>query len=95
MEHTPEHKLIKRIEAFIARHNMAASEFGKRAVNDGNLLTQLRAGRELRSRTRSRILLFIGSHSKRVPDVSCLHSNVSENETKVNCGDSLPDGGAA
>jgi DNA-binding response OmpR family regulator len=84
MEHTPEHKLIKRIEAFLTRSGMAPTEFGKLAVNDGNLIAQLKSGRELRSRTKSRVLSFIGSHSKRVPDVSCLNSNVSESATKVN-----------
>jgi predicted transcriptional regulator len=86
MEHTPEYDLIERIKDFIAETGMTPSEFGKKAVNDGNLFKQLNEGRELRRRTREKVFSFIGSHSKEVPDVSCLNSIVSENETKVNRG---------
>lgn len=95
MTQNPEQHLIEQINAFIAEANMKPSEFGKRAVNDGNLIKQLKEGRELRQKTREKVIRFIGSHSKRVPDVSCLNSIVSECETNVNYRNTLLDGGAA
>lgn len=43
---TPE-ELVAKIEAFIARHEMAETRFGRDAVRDPNLLSDLRAGQRL------------------------------------------------
>ncbi|WP_423606171.1 hypothetical protein [Sphingomonas sp. MS122] len=43
---TPE-ELVAKIEAFIARHDMAETRFGRDAVSDPNLLSDLRAGKRL------------------------------------------------
>lgn len=40
-------ELIEKIEAFIARHSMAETRFGRDAVSDPNLLSDLRAGKRL------------------------------------------------
>jgi hypothetical protein len=41
---------------------MAESTFGRLAVGDWKLVSQLRAGRELRRRTAERVREFIASH---------------------------------
>jgi hypothetical protein len=43
---TPE-ELVHKIEAFIARHRMAETRFGRDAVRDPNLISDLRAGQRL------------------------------------------------
>lgn len=43
---TPD-ELVAKIEAFIARHEMAETRFGRDAVRDPNLLSDLRAGQRL------------------------------------------------
>lgn len=51
-------ELLERIEAFLAKTGMNASDFGKAAINDRNLVSQLRSEdqpRELRRKTRERV----------------------------------------
>ncbi len=43
--------LLKRIEAYCARHGIAESTFGFRSVNDGKLVARLRAGNTITMRT--------------------------------------------
>lgn len=40
-------ELVEKIEAFITRHEMAETRFGRDAVRDPNLLSDLRAGQRL------------------------------------------------
>ena len=61
MKNTPEHEVLDQIERFRSETGMAKTKFGKKAVGDGNLVDQLTAGRELRRRTRDKVLAFISS----------------------------------
>lgn len=61
MEHT-QTDLILEIEKFIADHGMAESTFGRKVVSDWRLLSDLRKGRELRSRTVARIRDFMNTY---------------------------------
>lgn len=54
--------LIAEIDAFIAKHGMAESTFGRKVASDWRLVSQLRNGREPRSRTVARIRKFMGSY---------------------------------
>lgn len=78
MEKQPDTELIAHIEAFLAMADMRPTTFGRLAAKDQNLISQLKDGRELRRKTRERVLSFIGSHSIEAPDVSYLKSNVSD-----------------
>ncbi|WP_342248637.1 hypothetical protein [Sphingomonas sp. OTU376] len=40
-------ELVSKIETFIARHDMAETRFGRDAVGDPNVLSDLRAGQRL------------------------------------------------
>jgi len=40
-------ELVSKIETFIARHEMAETRFGRDAVGDPNVLSDLRAGQRL------------------------------------------------
>lgn len=51
--------LLRMIDAFLRRTKMTRSKFGREALGDSNLILQLRAGRELRSATKARILKFM------------------------------------
>lgn len=55
----PEATLIEKIEAFCERNAMTPTDFGRLALNDTALMTTLRAGRELRHRTRRRVEDFM------------------------------------
>lgn len=55
-------ELVEKIEAFIARHGMAETRFGRDAVRDPNLLSDLRAGQRLPGLTKlNRIADFMAS----------------------------------
>lgn len=51
--------LLLRIERYLRRRRMSPTRFGREAVGDPNLLTQLRDGRELRSATVQRITDYL------------------------------------
>lgn len=52
-------KLLNAVERMLAKHGMPPSTFGRLAVKDPMLVYQLREGRELRSKTRERLLAFM------------------------------------
>ncbi|KAB1068874.1 hypothetical protein [Methylobacterium planeticum] len=56
-------QLLHEIEAFIGTTDMAASTFGRKAVNDGKLVTRLRAGSTVTLEKASRIRAFIRTAS--------------------------------
>lgn len=57
-----EQALLKEIEEFTARHEMTMSRFGTHAVSDPNLVKQIRAGRNVSSRTLAKIQDFMRRH---------------------------------
>lgn len=52
---TTQPDLLKVIEAFLTKHQMEPTSFGKAALNDPNFVTDLRGGREVRRRTEERV----------------------------------------
>lgn len=59
-----DHDLIARIEGFLSASRMSPTAFGRKVGNDGDLLADLKGGRELRRKTREKIEAFIASESK-------------------------------
>ena len=53
--------LLKQIEAHCAQHGIAESTFGKRAVNDGKLVSRLREGKSITLNTYQQILAALRS----------------------------------
>lgn len=51
--------LLQRIERHMRRRRMSPTRFGREAIGDPNLLTQLRDGRELRAATAQRIVDYL------------------------------------
>ncbi len=51
--------LLQRIENHLRRRRMTPTRFGREAVGDPNLITQLRAGRELRAATAQRVVDYL------------------------------------
>lgn len=60
-------QLLGDIEAFLARHRMAPSTFGARAVNDGKLIERLRAGGTVSLKKADEIRKFIATHPEPEP----------------------------
>ena len=60
--------LIERVEAYLKRTGMTATLFGKKALNDPNLVFDLREGRWLRGPTRTRVIQFMEPKKGRVPE---------------------------
>jgi hypothetical protein len=54
--------LLQRIERHLRQRRMSPTRFGREAVGDPNLITQLKDGRELRSATVQRILDYLNDH---------------------------------
>jgi len=51
--------ILKHIEAHLRRHRMSPTRFGREAVGDPNLVSQLRDGRELREKTMRRLRAYL------------------------------------
>jgi 2,4-dienoyl-CoA reductase-like NADH-dependent reductase (Old Yellow Enzyme family) len=51
--------LLHRIERHLQQRRMSETRFGREAVGDPNLISQLREGRELRDRTARRVAEYI------------------------------------
>lgn len=60
----PHADLIEQIEAYCQATGIAQTKFGEMAVNDPNLMRDLRNGRELRRKTMARILSTIQGSTK-------------------------------
>ena len=54
--------LTQRIEVYLKESGLTESDFGRAAINDPNLVRQLREGREPRRRTRERIAAFLDAN---------------------------------
>jgi 2,4-dienoyl-CoA reductase-like NADH-dependent reductase (Old Yellow Enzyme family) len=50
----------RKIESYLRRHGMSATEFGRRAARDPRLVHDVRRGRELGARLVERIETFMG-----------------------------------
>jgi hypothetical protein len=50
------------IRPFLRKHNMEATAFGRRAVNDPKLVADIMAGRVIRPKTEARIKAFMESY---------------------------------
>ena len=57
--------VLVQIESFLVEHGMSATAFGQAALNDPTLVRELRAGRECKRLTRTRILAFIKVRSRK------------------------------
>jgi len=54
--------LLRRIERFLMANAMPATRFGREAANDPKLVSDLRKGREPRTKLVARINAFIDQH---------------------------------
>jgi hypothetical protein len=54
--------LLIRIERHLRMRRMSSTRFGRDALGDPNLVTQLRDGRELRAATLQRIVDYLEDH---------------------------------
>lgn len=58
----PTQTLLTEISSYLDRTGMPLTIFGLKAINDPNLIKNLRAGREPRVKTIKRVMDFIASH---------------------------------
>ena len=56
--------LMRRIQRFLERAEMAPTRFGREAVGDPRLIGDLRNGRELRASTAARIKAWLDEREK-------------------------------
>lgn len=61
-------KLLSEIDAFLRDAGMADSTFGRKAVNDGKLMTRLRAGSSVTLEKASQIRRFLAKPSAPAPE---------------------------
>lgn len=57
--------LMRRIQLFLKRADMAPTRFGREAVGDPRLVTDLKNGRELRECTAARIRAWLDAQEKK------------------------------
>ena len=68
------HKLVGEIDAFLTRSGMAATTFGRKAVNDGKLVARLQAGGSVTLEKASQIRRFIATAPGALPASSELEA---------------------
>ena len=56
--------ILPEIEVFLARYGMSASRLGQLAVNDKNLVKQLRKGRRVWPEMETKIRIFMAAHQR-------------------------------
>lgn len=56
--------MIQKIEIFLRKHNMPPTKFGRLAVKDPRLVTDLRKGRVLRKTSEAKIEAFMEEYEK-------------------------------
>ena len=54
--------LLQRIERHLRAKRMSPTRFGREAVGDPNLISQLKDGRELRAATARRVLVYLNDN---------------------------------
>jgi len=57
--------LMRRIELFLKRADMAPTRFGREAVGDPRLISDLKNGRELRDTTAARIVAWLDAWERK------------------------------
>jgi len=57
--------LMRRIQLFLKRADMAPTRFGREAIGDPRLVTDMRNGRELRETTAARIVAWLDAQEKK------------------------------
>jgi hypothetical protein len=55
-------QLLEEIERFTRRHGLSDTMFGKMATNDGHLIPDLRAGRDIKASSLERIRAFMADY---------------------------------
>lgn len=56
--------LLQRIERHLRQRRMSQTRFGREAVGDPNLVSQLKAGRELRAATLQRVTNYLNDNEE-------------------------------
>lgn len=59
--------LLERIEVHLRERKMTPSRFGREAVNDWKFVSQLRTGREPRTKTVERVLRYLERQARSAP----------------------------
>jgi hypothetical protein len=57
--------LMRRIQLFLRRADMAPTRFGREAVGDTRLVSDMRNGRELRESTAARVHAWLDAQERR------------------------------
>lgn len=57
-------EFLEKVEKFLKKRKLHASDFGKMAINDTKLIFTLRNGRECREATQRRVLEFMKNYKK-------------------------------
>ena len=65
---TAREQLISDIDAFLKRHRLTATAFGRMSVNDTAFLSRLRAGADVRTKTIERLHAFMATFDSRERD---------------------------
>ena len=55
--------LLDSVESFLSETGLAASKFGRDAMNDPNFVADLRGGRDYRESTKKKVLRWINDNS--------------------------------
>lgn len=76
---TQHHPILSEIEAFIARTGMAETYFGKKSVNNSELVARLRAGGGIHFNTEARVRSFINNSPSSLPEAESLPSKKRKN----------------
>ncbi|WP_147291674.1 hypothetical protein [Sphingorhabdus pulchriflava] len=82
-------QLLESIEAFIARHNMAPTRFGREAANEPAFIQSLRDGRAVTLKTANRLVAFMKQHDALLA-ADAAEASPDNSQGNIGAADSTP-----
>lgn len=86
-------QLLEAIDAFLARHSMAPTRFGREVVGEAGFIERLRGGRSVTLKTANRIVEYMKDHDAQLaqssgsPSPDILPANIGGSETMFHDGE--------
>lgn len=64
MQMLSDNDLLARVEAFLMKHDMAHTRFGREVMGEASLVTRLRDGRSLSLKNANKVIAFMDAYAR-------------------------------
>ena len=73
-------ELLARVERFMTQHSLRPTTFGRLAIGDGNLVSQLKDGRSLTLKRAKSVCDFMSEYSRKSPTKTAAKSGYAQSD---------------